>query len=97
MLQIHFNKRGEGDVADIVRVHAVKNREGEESCKRFFRFFEFLFAEVGHHFLASRKAEILHVGHAGRVVVAMFNRLAVDRDDALNASVLEVKVEVAFL
>ena len=66
-------------------------------ARLFFAFSDFLFPEVGHHFLASRKAEILHVGHAGRVVVAMFNRLAVDRDDALNASVLEVIVEVAFL
>jgi len=30
-------------------------------------------------------------------VVAVFNRLAVDRDDALHASILEVKVEVTFL
>lgn len=96
MLQVNFKERGKGDVANGVRVHAVKNRGGEESCKRFFRFFEFLFAEVGHHFLAGREAEIVRVGHAGHVVVTVFNRLAVDRHDALHASELGVEVEVTF-
>lgn len=82
---------------DWVVIHERQDKRERESCKRFFAFSDFLFPKVGHHFLASREAEILHVGHAGDVVVTVFNRLAVDRDDALHASILEVKVEVAFL
>ena len=98
--RIRASLESTGSEVVVLNVLFLHERECEgfgESCKRFFRFFEFLFAEVGENFLASREAEILHVGHAGDVVVAVFNRLAVDRDDALNASIFEVEVEVTFL
>jgi len=94
MPQLHLQERGKSNVADVVGVHAVKNREGQEGCKRFFCFFEFLFAKVGHHFLTGCAAEIVRVGHAGQVVVTVLNRLAIDRHDALHASELSVEVEV---
>jgi hypothetical protein len=66
----------------------------------FFSLFCFLFPEVGENFLASREAKIFDVGHAGNVVVAVFNRRTVDvtgSHDALNASIRNVEVEVTFL
>ena len=65
-----------------------------------FSLFCFLFSEVCEHLLASRDAEIFDVGHAGNVVVAVFNRRTVDvtgSHDALNASIRGVEVEVTFL
>lgn len=94
MLQIHLHKRGKGDVANGIGVHAVKNREREESCKRFFRFFEFLFAEVGHHLVASREAKKGHARNIRDVVVTVRHVSIFLRDHALDASELGVKVEV---
>jgi len=85
---------------DWVVIHERQDKRERESCKRFFAFSDFLFSEVGENLLASREAEIFNVGHAGNVVVAVFNRRAVNvtgSHDALNASVLDVEVEVTFL
>ena len=50
-----------------------------ESCKRFFRFSDFLFAEVGHHFLASREAKI-EVSSSGGADISVEERLDVKLD-----------------
>ena len=61
-----------------------------------FLLFLFLFGEVSENFDAIREAEIGNKRNARDVVVAVFHLFVFDLDNALNATVRNVKVEVAF-
>ena len=73
-----------------------------ESVRVFFRkanlflLFLFLFGEVSENFDAIREAEIGNKRNARDVVVAVFHLFVFHLDNALNATVRNVKVEVAF-
>ena len=73
-----------------------------ESVRVFFRkanlflLFLFLFGEVSENFDAIREAEIGNKRNARDVVVAMLHLFVFDLDNALDATVRNVKVEVAF-
>ena len=73
-----------------------------ESVRVFFRkanlflLFLFLFGEVSENFDAIREAEIGNERNARDVVVAVFHLFVFDLDNALDATVRNVKVEVAF-
>lgn len=64
--------------------------------KVYLRFFDFLFGEVSENFDAIREAEIGNKRNARDVVVAMLHLFVFDLDNALDATVRNVKVEVAF-
>ena len=61
-----------------------------------FLLFLFLFGEVSENFDAIREAEIGNKRNARDVVVAVFHLFVFDLDNALDATVRNVKVEVAF-
>ena len=61
-----------------------------------FLLFLFLFGEVSENFDAIREAEIGNKRNARDVVVAMLHLFVFDLDNALDATVRNVKVEVAF-
>ena len=73
-----------------------------ESVRVFFRkanlflLFLFLFGEVSENFDAIREAKIGNKRNARDVVVAVFHLFVFDLDNALDATVRNVKVEVAF-
>ena len=60
-----------------------------------FLLFLFLFGEVSENFDAIREAEIGNKRNARDVVVAVFHLFVFDLDNALDATVRNVKVEVA--
>jgi hypothetical protein len=57
---------------------------------------EFLFAEVSENFGAIRDAKIGNKRNARDAVVAVFHLFVFHLNDALNATVRNVKVEVTF-
>ena len=61
-----------------------------------FLLFLFLFGEVSENFDAIREAEIGNKRNARDVVVAVFHLFVFDLDNALDATVRNVKVKVAF-
>ena len=61
-----------------------------------FLLFLFLFGEVSENFDAIREAEIGNKRNARDVVVAMLHLFVFDLDNALDATVRNVKVKVAF-
>ena len=64
--------------------------------KVYLRFFDFLFAEISENFGASREAKVANKRNALDAVVAVFHLFVFHLDNALNATVRDVKVEVAF-
>ena len=61
-----------------------------------FLLFLFLFGEVSENFDAIREAEIGNKRNARDAVVAMLHLFVFDLDNALDATVRNVKVKVAF-
>ena len=84
------------NVFDLIFIHEREYGDFFMKRKVYLRFFDFLFGEVSENFDAIREAEIGNKRNARDVVVAVFHLFVFNLDNALNATVRNVKVKVAF-